>query len=61
MKSLVFALALLSAAATAARAQGTIPDLKGTWTLRCLRSNHETSGHRFVLWHEEANQDETIH
>ncbi|MFZ1884405.1 MAG: hypothetical protein WAU53_12605 [Rhodoplanes sp.] len=32
MKSLVFALALLSAAATAARAQGTIPDLKGTWT-----------------------------
>jgi len=32
MKSLVFALALLGAAATAARAQDAIPDLKGTWS-----------------------------
>src|SRR5258708_38406178 len=32
MKSLVFALALLGAAATAAPAQDAIPDLKGTWT-----------------------------
>lgn len=32
MKSLVFALALLGATATAAHSQGAIPDLKGTWT-----------------------------
>jgi hypothetical protein len=32
MRCLVFALALLGAAATAARAQDAIPDLKGTWT-----------------------------
>jgi hypothetical protein len=32
MKSLVFALALLGAAATATHAQDAIPDLKGTWT-----------------------------
>ena len=32
MRCLVFALALLGAAATAARAQDTIPDLKGTWS-----------------------------
>ena len=32
MRSLVFALALLGAAATVASAQDAIPDLKGTWT-----------------------------
>ena len=32
MKYLVFALALLGAAATAAHAQDAIPDLKGTWS-----------------------------
>ncbi len=32
MKSLVFALMLVGAAATAAHAQDAIPDLKGTWT-----------------------------
>jgi hypothetical protein len=32
MRCLVFALALLVAAATAARAQDAIPDLKGTWS-----------------------------
>src|ERR1700720_2910732 len=32
MRCLVFALALLGAAATAAPAQDAIPDLKGTWT-----------------------------
>jgi hypothetical protein len=32
MKSVVFALALLGATATAARAQDAVPDLKGTWT-----------------------------
>ncbi len=32
MRRLVFALALIGAAATAARAQDAIPDLKGTWT-----------------------------
>jgi hypothetical protein len=32
MRSLVFALALLGAAATTARAQDAIPDLKGTWS-----------------------------
>src|SRR2546422_7821850 len=32
MRCLVFALALLAAAATSARAQDPIPDLKGTWT-----------------------------
>jgi hypothetical protein len=32
MRGLVFALALLVAAATAARAQDAIPDLKGTWS-----------------------------
>ena len=32
MRALVLALALLSAAATAAHAQDAIPDLKGTWT-----------------------------
>lgn len=32
MRYVVFALALLGAAATAARAQDAIPDLKGTWT-----------------------------
>ena len=32
MRGLVFALALLFAAATAAHAQGAIPDLKGTWS-----------------------------
>ena len=32
MRSVVFALALLGAAATGARAQDAIPDLKGTWT-----------------------------
>ena len=31
MRHLVFALALLGAAATSARAQDAIPDLKGTW------------------------------
>ena len=31
MRCLVFALALLAAAATSARAQDAIPDLKGTW------------------------------
>jgi hypothetical protein len=32
MRCLVFALALLAAAATSARAQDAIPDLKGTWS-----------------------------
>ena len=32
MKHLVIALALVGAAATGARAQDTVPDLKGTWT-----------------------------
>jgi hypothetical protein len=32
MRYLVFALALLAAAATSARAQDAIPDLKGTWS-----------------------------
>jgi hypothetical protein len=32
MKCIVFALALVGAAATAAHAQDAIPDLKGTWT-----------------------------
>jgi len=32
MRYLVFALALLGAAATSARAQDAIPDLKGTWS-----------------------------
>jgi len=32
MKHLVFALALLGAAGTAAHAQDAVPDLKGTWT-----------------------------
>ena len=32
MKSLVLALMLVGAAATAAHAQESIPDLKGTWT-----------------------------
>lgn len=32
MRSVIFALALLGAATTAARAQDAIPDLKGTWT-----------------------------
>ena len=32
MRGLVFVLALLFAAATAAHAQGAIPDLKGTWS-----------------------------
>src|SRR5271165_1434921 len=32
MKSFVFALALLSTAATAAVAQDAVPDLKGTWS-----------------------------
>ena len=32
MRYLILALALLGAAATAARAQGAIPDLKGTWS-----------------------------
>src|SRR5262245_27736629 len=32
MRGLVFALALLGAAATSARAQDAIPDLKGTWS-----------------------------
>src|SRR5262245_24011905 len=32
MKSSIFALAVLGAAATAAPAQDAIPDLKGTWT-----------------------------
>ena len=32
MRCLVFALALLAAAATSARAQDPIPDLKGTWS-----------------------------
>ena len=32
MRHLVFALALLGAAATSARAQDAIPDLKGTWS-----------------------------
>src|SRR5260370_38926572 len=32
MRGLVFALALLGTAATAASAQDAIPDLKGTWT-----------------------------
>jgi len=32
MRCLVFALALFAAAATCARAQNAIPDLKGTWT-----------------------------
>jgi hypothetical protein len=32
MRCIIFALALLGAAATAARAQDAIPDLKGTWS-----------------------------
>ena len=32
MRGLVFALALVGAAATSARAQDAIPDLKGTWS-----------------------------